>query len=173
MLPRQSELLQLLHLLQSPTLVPVDVLAHTGLKSDYTVDFLFSASYIMSDHGALLSRFNVAFVAVGLWMLYKFLERARSRTKATELRGPPPSSWLFGVTKQMFHGDSGLLLEKWATKYGNVYQIPGALGSQQTILLDTKAINHFFAKDTYGYTMDTFTKKAIAKLVRKTVSFSP
>ena len=118
------------------------------------------------------SRSDLVLLATCSWLFYKLVKAIRIKAKTTQLRGPPSEGWIFGVTRQLSHGKAGPLLEKWATEYGGAFQIPTALGSKQIILVDTRALVHFFTKDTYGYTMDSFTKKAVAKLVRSFVLLS-
>lgn len=89
------------------------------------------------------------FVA-GSWVLYRLWKVVRSKAKQTKLKGPRSSSWLFGVTNEVFDGDSGDVYEAWAKQYGKVYQIPGAMGQRRLVITDPKAIAHCWAK-TYTY----------------------
>lgn len=113
-----------------------------------------------------VSSIDIALAAAGAWLLYKLSQAVRMRAKTTKLRGPSASSWLFGVSREVFQGDSGAILENWAEEYGVAYQIPTALGSRRTVLFDPRAIAHFYSKETFGYIQNSFTKKAIANLVR-------
>ncbi|KAI5117520.1 hypothetical protein M0805_009528 [Coniferiporia weirii] len=115
-----------------------------------------------------LSVVDVFGLAIGSWLLYKLSQTARMRAKTTKLRGPPASSWFFGVSQEVFQGDSAAAYyEKWADEYGPVYQIPGPLGSRRTVLTDAKAIAHFYSKETFGYVNSTFSKIAISNLIGK------
>ena len=114
---------------------------------------------------ASLSKMDFALLGVAGWLLYKILATARLRLRTTRLNGPPASSWMLGLSREVFTGDSGALCEEWMDKYGVVYQIPTPLGSRRTILCDPKAIAHFYSKETYVYIQNTFTKNAIANLV--------
>ncbi|KAI5117593.1 hypothetical protein M0805_004044 [Coniferiporia weirii] len=113
-----------------------------------------------------LNAVDLFVLAIGSWALYKVSQTVRTRSRTTKLRGPPASSWFLGVSKDTFKGDSAaVLFEKWADKYGPVFQIPGPLGSRRTVLTDPKAIAHFYSKETFGYVNSTFTKQAITNLV--------
>ncbi|THH01154.1 hypothetical protein EW145_g6961, partial [Phellinidium pouzarii] len=119
--------------------------------------------------GSRFSKLDLFLFAVGSWILLRLSQTARARAKTTKLHGPPASSWLFGVSKEVFKGDSGALFEKWADEYGPVYQIPGPFGSRRTVLTDAKAIAHFYSKETFTFVNSTFTKNAIANLIGKGV----
>jgi hypothetical protein len=117
-----------------------------------------------------LSKVDIALLGVAGWLLYKFLATARLRLHTTRLDGPPASSWMLGVSKEVFTGDSGALYEDWMDKYGVAYQVPTAMGSRRTVLCDPKAIAHFYSKETYVYVQNTFTKNAISNLVSQSLS---
>ncbi|KAL5488430.1 hypothetical protein ACEPAI_6548 [Sanghuangporus weigelae] len=91
----------------------------------------------------------------------------RRRVRTTKLNGPHSSSWLFGVTMDVFYGDTGALFEKWAKEYGPVYQIPAALGEKTTVLTDPRAIAHFYSKETYTYVNSDFSKQMIDNIIGK------
>lgn len=102
---------------------------------------------------------------VGVWTVHKLLRAWRSRAKLTKLPGPPSDSWLFGVGKKVFVEDSGELFEKWSKEYGPVFQFPGAFGVRRTVILDPKALTHFFSKQGYEYVNSPFAKKMISNIV--------
>ncbi|KAI5117518.1 hypothetical protein M0805_009526 [Coniferiporia weirii] len=108
---------------------------------------------------------NIFFLAIGSWALYRLSQTARTRAKMTKLRGPPASSWLFGVYRTGMSAAG--FYEKWADEYGPVYQIPGPLGSCRTVLADAKAIAHFYSKEPFGYVKSKFSKQLIASVVGK------
>ena len=103
----------------------------------------------------------------GSWLLYKIVQTARARARTTKLPGPPAKSWLFGVSKGIFDGDTGELFEIWAKQYGDVFQIPAALGRWRTILIDPKAVSHYFNKSTQTYIKTDFIKQLVADVVRR------
>lgn len=102
----------------------------------------------------------------GCWLLCYIVSAFRVRAHTTKLRGPPALSWFFGVTKEIFEGDSGALYENWARTYGPVFQVPGPLGERRTVLMDPKAITHYFSK-TNTYVKLSFAKKYTESLVGK------
>ena len=103
-------------------------------------------------------------LGVGSWLIYHLYLVARARARTTKLPGPTHRSWLFGVTKDVFEGDSGALYEAWAHTYGTVFQVPGPLGSRYTVIIDPKAVAHYFAQiNTYIKTdlTKTFTEDLV------------
>ncbi|OCB92139.1 cytochrome P450 [Sanghuangporus baumii] len=126
-----------------------------------------------------LSYLDVFLLVVGSWTLYKFTQAVRLRVKTTKLKGPPSSSWIFGVTKELSNvtkevskGDSGALYEQWAKEYGPVYQIPTPLGGRRTILTDPKAVAHFYSKETFTYVQSNFSKRLIESLLGRGLLWS-
>lgn len=105
-------------------------------------------------------------LAVGAWTTYKLLQKWRSRAKTTKLSGPPVESWLFGLSRQTFNADSSVLVENWAKEYGPVFQVPGVLGQRRTVIMDPKALSHFFGNHGFGYVKSTSGKSALETLVR-------
>lgn len=101
--------------------------------------------------------------AAGSWLLYRVVTIVRARARTTKLQGPPAKSWLFGVSKEVFDGDSGALYENWAQTYGSVFQVPGPLGDRRTVLMDPKAIAHYFSK------ANTFVKLSFARKFSESV----
>ena len=76
------------------------------------------------------------------------------------LPGPKRESLLWGYqivirTDQ----DPGSWFRKWRSQFGPVFKIPMCLGREVVVLCDPKAIQHFYAKDTYGYLYPTLTKE--------------
>lgn len=109
---------------------------------------------------------DVVLLSVGSWTLYRLTQTLRSRVKTTELDGPPSTSWLFGVTREIFRDDSGALYEDWAKEYGPVYQIPAPFGGRRVILTDPKAISHFYSRESFTYVQNKFMRRSIESLVR-------
>ncbi|KAI5994730.1 cytochrome P450 [Pisolithus albus] len=102
-----------------------------------------------------LSAVNVAAILVGILAFRAAIRETRKRFKTTKLRGPPPSSFIFGAGKDVLDSpDTGEVYEAWAQEYGAVYEVPLALGRKKVLLCDPKAVAHFFAGDTriYGHT---------------------
>ena len=96
-----------------------------------------------------------------LWQGWRFVW-----PKSTRLSGPPSKSWIFGLSRTLFESDdTALLFEEWAEKYGPVFRVPLALGSSRVILCDTKAVAHFYARDSTGFRMRKLNKILIESLV--------
>lgn len=111
--------------------------------------------------------------AAAVILAFNALSSWRARLKAVKLRGPTTSSWMFGVSKDLQHGDSGILFENWATQYGPAFQVPGPFGSRRTVLFDAKAISYFFQKETFTFRQSNFSKKAIANIVSHATCYVP
>ena len=114
------------------------------------------------------SLIQASIVAVSFLLIFKV---CRSFTTQLKLRGPPPSSWLFGVSKDLAKGDSGALFEKWASEFGPAFYVPGPFGSRRIVLFDAKSISYFFTKETFSFRQSEFAKKAIASIVSYSYSF--
>ncbi|KAG1882704.1 cytochrome P450 [Suillus subluteus] len=96
--------------------------------------------------------FNVAGSFVALWAFIKVLRGLRWRLKTTQLRGPPRTSFIYGVSHDLASSeDSGRMYERWATEYGVAYMIPSVLGQTRIVLCDPRAIAHFYARETWTY----------------------
>ncbi|KAG1821055.1 cytochrome P450 [Suillus subaureus] len=96
--------------------------------------------------------FNVAYSFVALWAFVKVLRALRWRLKTTQLRGPPRTSIIYGVSYDLaLSQDRGRMYERWATEYGVAYMIPSVLGQTRIVLCDPRAIAHFYARETWTY----------------------
>ncbi|KAG1742265.1 cytochrome P450 [Suillus paluster] len=96
--------------------------------------------------------FNVACSFAALWAFVKVLRALRWRLKTTQLRGPPRSSIVYGVSNDLVSStDTAAMYERWADEYGVVYMIPSVLGQTKIVLCDPKAIAHFYARETWTY----------------------
>ena len=104
--------------------------------------------------------------AGGAWAVYQLSAGLRSRVRTTKLNGPPSPSWIFGVSREVYKGDTGALHENWSKEYGPVYQIPVAFGGRETILMDPKAIAHFYPRESFTYLHSHFARQGIAGFVR-------
>ncbi|KAG1855862.1 cytochrome P450 [Suillus tomentosus] len=96
--------------------------------------------------------FNVAASFAALWAFVKVLRMLRWRVKTTQLLGPPRTSLIYGVSRDLASShDRAAMYERWATEYGVVYMIPSVLGQTNVVLCDPKAIAHFYARETWTY----------------------
>ncbi|KAF9237033.1 cytochrome P450 [Melanogaster broomeanus] len=90
--------------------------------------------------------------ALALWASVELMRITRRRLRTTRLKGPPSSSWVYGVGKQLKEADDpGAMYEAWAKEYGPVYEVPSTLGGTRIVLCDPKAMAHFYAKETWTY----------------------
>ncbi|KAG0695949.1 cytochrome P450 [Suillus ampliporus] len=106
--------------------------------------------------------FNVACSFAALWAFVKVLKTLRWRLKTTQLRGPPRSSLVYGVSNDLVASkDSAAMYEHWAKEYGVVYMIPSVLGQTIIVLCDPKAIAHFYARETWTYAQTPLVLKFI------------
>ncbi|KAG1842983.1 cytochrome P450 [Suillus subalutaceus] len=98
--------------------------------------------------------FNVACSFAALWAFVKLSRAFRWRLKTTQLRGPPRTSFIYGVSHDLASSqDSAEMYERWATEYGVAYMIPGVLGQTRIVLSDPRAIAHFYARETWTYVL--------------------
>ncbi|KAG5650385.1 hypothetical protein H0H81_012428 [Sphagnurus paluster] len=114
----------------------------------------------LEDVALLVFSVSVAFVAVWLATVYR-------RPHTTSLKGPPSTSLMFGVTKDLFEADdTGIIYEQWEKEFGPVYSIPSTLGSQEIILCDPKAIAHHYSNDCFKYQQTPGTRVLLSHFVR-------
>ncbi|KAG2066346.1 cytochrome P450 [Suillus decipiens] len=99
-----------------------------------------------------VSAFNVACSFAALWAMGKLSTALRWRLKTTQLRGPPRTSFIYGISHELaLSQDSSVIYERWATEYGVAYMIPSVLGQSRIVLCDPRAIAHFYARETWTY----------------------
>ncbi|KAF7969717.1 hypothetical protein HWV62_26120 [Athelia sp. TMB] len=55
-------------------------------------------------------------------------------------------------------GDPSPFFEQWAREYGSVFRVPTAMGQNQLVLCDPKAISHLYSKETYGFVQTGFNR---------------
>ncbi|KAF7354652.1 Cytochrome P450 4F12 [Mycena sanguinolenta] len=94
---------------------------------------------------------------LGLWACSKLVLHAwhGSRTTTTKLRGPPSSSRLFGLSRELVESpDNSVAYEDWAASYGPVFEVPLIFGRKNVVLTDPKALVHFYSSEraVYGKT---------------------
>ncbi|KAJ7599628.1 cytochrome P450 [Mycena floridula] len=116
---------------------------------------------------AHLSAFNLLGLGILTWILFKLVQRLVHSSYATPLPGPTSSpSLLYGYLLKLVESPiaTAIHYQNWATEYGPVYSIPWIFGSRRTILMDPKAIAHFYARGEAGYTQTDATRNAISRL---------
>ncbi|KAL4079886.1 cytochrome P450 [Scleroderma yunnanense] len=76
----------------------------------------------------------------------------KKRFRTRKLRGPPSTSLLYGVGKDILESpDPGTMFKAWAKEYNGVYEIPIILSQKRIALCDAKTLAHVFSKDTWTY----------------------
>jgi hypothetical protein len=58
-------------------------------------------------------------------------------------------------------------IKEWIADYGLVFQVPWAMGSNQVVLCDPKAVAHFYARDSTVYVGSKATRKVTELMVRR------
>ncbi|KAG1882712.1 cytochrome P450 [Suillus subluteus] len=117
--------------------------------------------------------FNVAGSFVALWAFIKVLRVLRLRLKTTQLRGPPRTSFIYGVSHDLVASqDSGGMYERWATEYGVAYMIPSVLGQTRTVLCDPRAIAHFYARETWTYVHTPLSSRLLESFIGRGLLWS-
>ncbi|KAG1750208.1 cytochrome P450 [Suillus lakei] len=117
--------------------------------------------------------FNVTCSFVALWAFVKVLRALRWRLKTTQLRGPPRTSFIYGVSHDLVSSkDSAAMFEHWAMEYGVAYMIPNVLGQTRIVLCDPRAIAHFYARDTWTYVQTPFSLALIESSVGRGLLWS-
>ncbi|KAG2096081.1 cytochrome P450 [Suillus discolor] len=111
---------------------------------------------------------NAACSFAALWALVKVLRMLRWRVKTTQLRGPPRTSLVYGVSRDIGSShDRAATYERWATEYGVAYMTPSVLGQTNIVLCDPKAIAHFYARETWTYVKTPLTLAFLESSVGK------
>lgn len=102
------------------------------------------------------------------WAVLRLFTLARARwsgVQTTSLRGPPSKSILFGKYHEINQfEDSSILYEQWANEYGQAYKVPGGFGAYRILIMDPRAIAHYYAKESFVYVQNKFAKMFIANL---------
>lgn len=107
-----------------------------------------------------ISATDICLFLVAVFLIYKVSTNRKSI--ATELRGPPSRSWLFGLANIIRNsGDEDLLYEQWSAGYGSVYIVSGFLGQQKLVLCDPKAVAHFYSREAVVYVKTPFIRRII------------
>ncbi|KAG1815929.1 cytochrome P450 [Suillus subaureus] len=117
--------------------------------------------------------FNVACSFAALWTFVKVSSALRWRLKTTQLRGPPRTSFLYGVSHNIAASkDPGGMYDHWATKYGLAYMIPSVFGKTVVVLCDPRAVAHFYARETWTYVQTPISLAILEPLIGRGVLLS-
>ncbi|KAJ7599667.1 cytochrome P450 [Mycena floridula] len=117
-----------------------------------------------------LKIFNFFVLGIATWIFVKLVQRLIQSSYATSLRGPTSSpSLMYGYQLKIFEDqdETATLYQKWAAQYGLVFSIPWIFGTRRIILMDPKAIAHFYARGASGYTQTKASQKGIVRLFGK------
>ncbi|KAJ7580775.1 cytochrome P450 [Mycena floridula] len=117
---------------------------------------------------AQLTTFNLFALGISSWIVVKLIRMFIQGSYGTPLRGPTDSpSFLYGYQAQILESEieSAKLYQGWAAQYGRVFSIPWAMGKERIILMDPKAISHFFARGETGYTQPGADRQAVINLI--------
>ncbi|KAJ7580751.1 cytochrome P450 [Mycena floridula] len=117
---------------------------------------------------AQLTAFNLFALGLSSWIIVKLIRKFIQGSYGTPLRGPTESpSFFYGYQAQILESDieSAKLYQGWAAQYGRVFSIPWAMGKERIILMDPKAISHFFARAETGYTQPGVERQATINLI--------
>ncbi|KAL4079902.1 cytochrome P450 [Scleroderma yunnanense] len=116
---------------------------------------------------------NALYVSVALAAVLVFkIARNASRRKisTTRLPGPPSPSFIYGVAKDtMESSDPGSIYEEWMKEYGVAFEVPAALGRRTIMLFDPKALQHYYARETWTYISLPSARAAMHRTTGKSV----
>ncbi|KAK6996796.1 cytochrome P450 [Favolaschia claudopus] len=90
-----------------------------------------------------------------LWLCTKLILYVwrKSHTVTTELLGPPSTSRILGLTRELIETkDMSTTYEEWATRYGPAFQVPLMFGRKKVVITDPKALVHFYNSERSIYT---------------------
>ncbi|KAG1882689.1 cytochrome P450 [Suillus subluteus] len=117
--------------------------------------------------------FNVACSFAALWTFVKVIRALRWRLRTTQLRGPPRTSFIYGVLNDLISSkDSATMYEHWAQEYGVVYMIPSVFGQTKIVLTDPRAIAHFYARESWTYVQTPFSLALVENMVGRGIIWS-
>lgn len=79
------------------------------------------------------------------------IHRRFTGTSLSRVRGPKPTSFLFGNLPELFQCQAGEADFRWQRLYGDVIRVKGILGENQLMVADPKAISRIFATTSYHF----------------------
>ena len=104
--------------------------------------------------------------ALATVLLFKLVNISRRKVSTTRLLGPQSPSFLYGVAKDtMESSDPGSIYEEWMDEYGVAFEVPAALGRKTIMLLDPKALQHYYVRETWTYTALPSARAALHRTV--------
>jgi hypothetical protein len=107
-------------------------------------------------------------ITLAIFRLFVATRARWSGIQTTSLRGPSSKSLIFGMSREInLAEDPAIIYEQWANEYGPAYRVPRGFGNYKIMLMDPKALAHFYSKETFGYIQTKPTKIFIEALVSK------
>ncbi|KAF5314792.1 hypothetical protein D9758_017507 [Tetrapyrgos nigripes] len=98
------------------------------------------------------------------------VNQRRSRTSLGFLRGPAPSSWLFGNELELNHQfEVGKLEVPWYKEYGAAFMAPGIFSEHILYVADPKALQHILHTSTYHYPKTEDFRRATRRLFGRAI----
>ncbi|KAI0725523.1 cytochrome P450 [Fomitopsis betulina] len=64
------------------------------------------------------------------------------KSSVSTIPGPPCRSWLYGDLRELRGEEPGVMLQRWAERYGHVFKFTGTMAAERVVMLDAKGINH-------------------------------
>ncbi|KAJ7729671.1 cytochrome P450 [Mycena maculata] len=108
---------------------------------------------------------GILVLLVVLWVGTRPLTYAWRRPRSTKLNGPPSTSRIFGLSREMKRSpDRSTMYEEWAKRYGSVYEVPVAFGHTKIVLTDPKALVHFYQSERSIYVKTHESRLFIGKI---------
>ncbi|KZO93779.1 cytochrome P450 [Calocera viscosa TUFC12733] len=101
----------------------------------------------------------------GLLVILALVRRIIGRSKATKLAGPRRTSWLWGYTRVLLAGVSGDYFEGWQKEFGDVYRLPSAVGGEETVFMDSRAISYIFNTNAYNFIRHQGGRNIVKRMV--------
>ncbi|KAJ7059595.1 cytochrome P450 [Mycena amicta] len=103
-------------------------------------------------------------VVLSGWLLWR-RTHSQGPLKLTILNGPQSASYFYGASRTLARSDDhGELFEEWSKLYGPVFQIPTAFGGRRTVILDPRAVNHFYSRERSVYVKSKLSRAVISNL---------
>ncbi|KZT74142.1 cytochrome P450 [Daedalea quercina L-15889] len=59
-----------------------------------------------------------------------------------DMPGPRNSSWLYGNLVDLRSEEPGVMVQRWAERYGHIFKFKSSMNADVLLMLDTKAMNH-------------------------------
>ncbi|KAI0712911.1 cytochrome P450 [Fomitopsis betulina] len=64
------------------------------------------------------------------------------KSSVSTIPGPPCRSWLYGNLRELRGEEPGVMLQRWAERYGHVFKFTATMAVERVVMLDAKGINY-------------------------------